>query len=362
MAIKKTNKKRFIGNRVIKTGIAVFLTSAICIYFDLPVIFAVITAIVSIEPTTSDSIRKGIIRFPASAIGAGLATTSYYFLGETALTYTIAAFLTIILCQKFKLQEGTLVAALTAVAMIPELHDHVFISFLLRLGTTTIGLTVSSLVNAFILPVNYLSEIRSRNNQHVLELKKAVQAEIRNLLFAKKERKSINETSSYDVLRNKVSRTEYLIRSQRREMRFHRFKMGNYRRFHLYKQTTNFIQRAVLHLGNLHYLSSTLPLTNYEKELLVRADRIVGTTLKDTEAPLNDEYFKFIDELDNHLRSNFTRAHPVNVYSHDHHHLTEKSSLFYELVAFFDLVEDLHYHLNKRVTKRYWGNEQSRST
>ncbi|WP_347568885.1 aromatic acid exporter family protein [Evansella sp. AB-P1] len=43
------NPKRFIGERVLKTGIAVFITAGICLAYDLPAIFAVITAIVTID-------------------------------------------------------------------------------------------------------------------------------------------------------------------------------------------------------------------------------------------------------------------------------------------------------------------------
>ena len=43
--------------------------------------FAVITAIVTIEPTAEDSIKKAFIRFPASAIGAAFAVLFTYFFG-----------------------------------------------------------------------------------------------------------------------------------------------------------------------------------------------------------------------------------------------------------------------------------------
>ncbi|MEH7584490.1 aromatic acid exporter family protein, partial [Priestia megaterium] len=68
--VKKFN---FLGGRIIKTGIAVFLTALICQAIGWPYMLAVITAIVTIEPTAADSIKKAFIRFPASAIGAAFA-------------------------------------------------------------------------------------------------------------------------------------------------------------------------------------------------------------------------------------------------------------------------------------------------
>lgn len=35
---------KFIGPRVLKTGIAVFITALVCIKLNMPIIFAVITA------------------------------------------------------------------------------------------------------------------------------------------------------------------------------------------------------------------------------------------------------------------------------------------------------------------------------
>ena len=68
--------KKFLGgNRVIKTGVAVLLTAWICDLLEWPAVFAVITAIVTIEPTVSDSIKKGIVRFPVSAIDSAYAVT-----------------------------------------------------------------------------------------------------------------------------------------------------------------------------------------------------------------------------------------------------------------------------------------------
>ncbi len=77
--MNQVRKWNIIGGRVIKTGIAVFLTVLVCEFFNIPTIFAVITAIVTIEPTATDSIKKGLIRFPASTIGSAYAMTFTFF-------------------------------------------------------------------------------------------------------------------------------------------------------------------------------------------------------------------------------------------------------------------------------------------
>lgn len=47
--MNQDRKWNIVGGRVIKTGIAVFLTVLVCEFFNIPTIFAVITAIVTID-------------------------------------------------------------------------------------------------------------------------------------------------------------------------------------------------------------------------------------------------------------------------------------------------------------------------
>src|SRR5690625_5540174 len=123
---------RFPGNRIVKTAVAVLLTALICQALGWPPVFAVITAIVTLEPTVSDSIKKGLVRFPASAIGSFFAVLFISLFGNSAITYTLAATLTIIVCYRLKLHAGLLVATITAVAMIEVVYDHFVMSFLVR--------------------------------------------------------------------------------------------------------------------------------------------------------------------------------------------------------------------------------------
>ncbi|WP_416150501.1 FUSC family protein [Salipaludibacillus sp. HK11] len=341
----KLRKNTLIGSRILKTGIAVFITSMICLAFDLPAIFAVITAIVTIEPTTHDSIRKGLVRFPASAIGAALAAGSVYFLGESPLTYTIAATCTIILCQKFKLYEGTLVATLTSVAMIPDLQNYLLLSFLIRLGTTSIGITVSTLVNVLILPADYLDNIELRNQQHIEQIKKTLNESFQRLTSIRDHH--YKNMGTYENLKRNIATTDQLLQFQRKELRYHRFKIKKYRRFSIEKQTTQFLHRAVLHFGNLQYLPKNLSFTEYEQILLKRAESEFGLLLTHLDLPIRDSYFQFIDELNNHLRYEFSRSRPSAVHNQVEydHQLSGKVILFYELLAIHDLLEDLHHHV-----------------
>src|SRR5690606_40531538 len=121
-------------------GIAIFLTATICLWLDWPPVFAVITAIVTIEPTVSDSIKKGLVRFPASAIGSAFAVFFITLFGNSPITYTLAAVATLLVCSRLKLHSGLLVATLKAVDMVVVIHDHFLISLFISLGKTTVSI------------------------------------------------------------------------------------------------------------------------------------------------------------------------------------------------------------------------------
>ena len=63
-------------------------------------IFAILTAIVTIEPTAKASIKKGYKRLPATVIGALFAVVFTYIFGDQSpLSYALA--FTILVCTKF---------------------------------------------------------------------------------------------------------------------------------------------------------------------------------------------------------------------------------------------------------------------
>src|SRR5690625_7888859 len=94
----------FLGVRVIKTGVAIFFTALICQLLGWPPVFAVITAIVTLEPTVSDSFKKGLIRFTASAIGSAYAVLFIALFGYYLISYTLSVIISFVMCYIFKFQ------------------------------------------------------------------------------------------------------------------------------------------------------------------------------------------------------------------------------------------------------------------
>ncbi|MDG5473268.1 aromatic acid exporter family protein [Jeotgalibacillus sp. ET6] len=242
-------KNRFIGGRIVKTGVAVFITAFICQLLNLPVMFAVITAIVTIEPTAADSIRKGMIRFPASAIGGAVAMLTAFLLGDIAITYAIAAVVTIWLCHKLRLEAGMLVAALTAVAMIPGAEDHFMLTFITRLGTTLIGLFTSTLVNFVLLPPKYEKQITQQSNESQHEFTAIFQQRIEELLNGKVRSRHLEGTA--ERLRHKLDRIETLCKFQLEEWHYHKYKREEMRKVHFHQKKIYLLKQLTYHLTNL---------------------------------------------------------------------------------------------------------------
>ncbi|SNZ15814.1 Aromatic acid exporter family member 1 [Terribacillus aidingensis] len=215
-------KKPIIGNRVIKTGIAVFFTALLCEFVHITPAFAVVAAIVTIEPTIHASIQKGIIRLPASMIGAAFSVLSIYLFGASPLTYTAAAFLTIVVCYKLKLHAGLIVATITAVAMIDVTHVSLWADFLARLGGSVIGIVISTIVNMVILPPDYLKKSRQQLEVVITHTNKLLNDFIDIRIKQTEGSHPVHVlTKSFQKLTEERLRLEQYIQQQQSEMRYH---------------------------------------------------------------------------------------------------------------------------------------------
>ena len=337
MKITPFKSKSFIGRRIIKTAIAVMITTAICLLLGLPAEFAAIAAIVTIEPTASDSIRKGLIRLPASAIGAAFAVAFVALWGVSALSFTLAAISTIYVCKKLKLDAGILVATLTAVAMIPDIEPNLLLAFLSRLATTSIGLIVSSLVNFFILPPKFLPLIKGSLRPNFL-LASQVLMETTEKILNGNIRRVIGTSENYNKLRSSVERLNEISLFQEKEWKYHKISVSEYRNHYKLKQIIMIMQKIVLHLGNLQFVNEKAFFSEKEKELLRNLACSISTMLNKPEQGNLASYFDIVCELDNVLKE---EAQKINDTKEYYHHFTSKRIVLFELLSLHDCIEEL---------------------
>ncbi|WP_223703546.1 aromatic acid exporter family protein [Sutcliffiella deserti] len=333
--------KHFIGGRILKTGIAVFITAVICEWLGWPAMFAAIAAIVTIEPTAANSIKKAFIRFPASAIGALYAILFYAGLGDNPLTYALVAFATIVTCHKLHLDDGILVATLTGVAMISTVQDHYVSSFFVRLGSTSIGLTVSTLVNLFVLKPNYSPTILKKLHDLLEETGGLIERRGLEIIKVKSDTNSQQTRIVFHKLVRNVDRIEELCRYQREEWKYHKMNRQEMRLFHYESKKLKILKQLTYHVGNLIFFP------NHKITIEDNSATLISSTIRSMNAILHSKEYKMDNkhhDLVDKVFDQFWYAKPkLTTPSEQHHHhlLSPETMLFYELMAINDLLEEL---------------------
>lgn len=272
----------FMGGRIVKTGIAVFVTTIICHMLNWPATFAVITAIVTIEPTASESIKKAFVRFPASAIGAAYAMLFTFSFNDSAFTYAFVTLSTIITCHKLKLHHGILVATLTGAAMITTVHDHYVASFFMRLGATLIGLIVSSLVNVFVMPPKYSIPIKEGIQKLYEQAGTILEKRGNELLHIQTIDKELKK--EYQRLIMDINKIENLCNYEKAEWKYHRVPRKDIRNYRDEYKRLNILRRLVHHMGILIYLPlSNVQIEKNKTDLIVDTIQLIQKVLHDAE-------------------------------------------------------------------------------
>ncbi|SDH63428.1 Uncharacterized membrane protein YgaE, UPF0421/DUF939 family [Alteribacillus persepolensis] len=338
--------KRFhvAGSRVIKTGIAIFITAWLCEWLGWPPVFAVITAIVTIEPTVSDSIKKGFIRFPASAIGSFYAVLFISFFDHSPLTYTLAAVCTITTCVKLRLHAGLLVATLTAVAMVEVIHSNYIISFFIRLGTTTIGLIVSTAVNMFLFPPDYTKNIVENINSMAQKTGKTVENVFRYVLEARdREAKDNPGEEMMEQLHKAFHQTETLIQFQKDEAKYHPLTGREKRLFELVQDQLTRLRMIHYHVDNIVKIPmETLSWSAEERSTVMGAVLKLAAELQSDSAYDRSLHQKQLS----HLMELFWEGNEEITKNSDQHptHFPPELIILYELLAIYEQVEAFYEH------------------
>ncbi|MGG3562659.1 aromatic acid exporter family protein [Neobacillus rhizosphaerae] len=337
MGLLKRNK--FVGGRIVKTGIAVLLTSVICYLLKWPEMFAVITAIVTIEPTVHDSIKKAFIRFPASAIGAAYSVLFTFALGDTPFTYTLVALGTIITCNALRLHDGIVVATLTGVAMISTVHDQYVVSFLVRLGTTTTGLIVSSLVNLLVIRPDYSENIIINIQQLFNEVGSFLEKRGQEILSYQPLHKET--TLQFRKLEKDIETIETLCKYQKEEWRYHPFTRDQVRIFHYEYKKLMALHQLIYHLGNLKALSANkLSLTEENRQVILATIDSLKAILCHQPFGIPDSHHKLVKELVKQFRDAQMEQKEQNG-EQDHHIIQPEIVLLYELLAINDVLDEI---------------------
>lgn len=270
--------KHLIGARTIKTGIAIFLTAVFCMALDLTPIYAILTAVVTIEPTAKASLIKGYRRLPATVIGAGFAVLFTYLFGDQSpFTYALSATFTILFCTKLKLQVGTNVAVLTSLAMIPGIHDAYIFNFLSRTLTAIIGLVTSGLINFMVFPPKYYGQVEEKLSKTDALMYKLFYNRCQELILSRLQ--SDKSEKAYKNIFNLNNQVETLISYQRDELSYHKKKECDWKLLNQLTKRAYTNRLFITHLSNIIYLpkNTRVNFSGDEKMALLK----ISSSIKD---------------------------------------------------------------------------------
>ncbi|NGP46498.1 hypothetical protein G4V62_16665 [Bacillaceae bacterium SIJ1] len=330
---------QFAGGRLLKTGLAVLLTALICDWIGWPPMFAVITAIVTIEPTASDSIQKALVRFPASVLGAGYAMICGFIFHEHPLAYALTAMATIYTCYKLKLYSGTLVATLTGVAMVSTVHDDYLFSFFIRMGTTGIGLIVSSLVNVFVMPPDYGVPIW----QQLINIRKRASLLLRMKAGEETENGPHQMKETFQQMLRDIEKTDTFCAYQKKEWKFHRFRRGQVRDFHYEQKLLELLRQFSYHLGHMIYLADQMDDENDTMSLERKMMKALADELDDKPLGNEAQQLQIIQELATHFKEQTRGMNVADGYGPGEVFFSPQTSYAYELLSMVDLMEEIQY-------------------
>lgn len=245
--------KNIIGARTLKTGLATFLTALFCMLLNLNPIFAILTTVVTIEPTAKASIKKGYKRLPATVIGALLAVIFTYLFGDQSpLSYALSTMFTILICTRLNLHAGTTVATLTAVAMIPGIHDAYIFNFFSRLLTAFIGLSTAALVNFIILPPKYYNQLDQLIKETESKMYSLYSNRMQQLLLS--QFKSEQSNQQLNQLLDASKKIETLINYQNDELAYHKNDKQEWIKLKKLQTLAQTDRLFISHLSNIIYL------------------------------------------------------------------------------------------------------------
>lgn len=150
-----------IGPRVWKTGLAVALTFWLTQFFEVEYSFlAVIAAIISVQPTISDSLKKGWERILATAVGVVIALSMLIIFDASSLSMGVSVIIGILVCKYFKWYESIVLTSITIVILMSGYHEDQLLNYALyRTGLPFLGIGIAIVINLLFSPPRHVHSL-----------------------------------------------------------------------------------------------------------------------------------------------------------------------------------------------------------
>jgi|GEM_PF-90252 len=187
-----------IGLRTIKTGIAVSLSMLLAKVFDIEYpFFAIVAALIAIQPTVSDSWRVGANRILGTLIGAIVGVLFISAFPANFIFLGIGIIILIMIMNRLGWNEAINIAAVVLVAIFLNAGGDNINYALHRIFDTFLGISIAVAVNYLVYPPTYDKKILT-NIKDVSSSILTINLDIINLITE-------NEGISAELLEEKLS-------------------------------------------------------------------------------------------------------------------------------------------------------------
>lgn len=151
----------FFGARIIKTGLAVFISLAAFHWVGSQhATFAAVAAIMAVQPSISRARTVFMQQLLGNLIGGTVAAIVGLWLGSSPLGMALGVVLSLGICSRFGLTESASLAVI-AVLYIMDRPDGGFLSYTaVRVAVIAVGMLIGYLINRYVKPPNFSARVR----------------------------------------------------------------------------------------------------------------------------------------------------------------------------------------------------------
>lgn len=205
-----------IGLRTVKTGIAVGITMLVSRIFNIDhPFFAMVAALIAMQPTVSDSWHTGANRMLGTFIGALVGVIFIMISPPNFIMISLGIILLIHIMNRLGWNEAISIASVVFIAIYLNYKDGYTTYALSRLFDTFIGISIALIVNYLIYPPTYDKKLLQEVNQVLEDIWIDVFNSFNILIGENVKPEAVKKT--FDLIEEELDRSEKLLKLQAKE-------------------------------------------------------------------------------------------------------------------------------------------------
>jgi hypothetical protein len=151
----------FLGARILKTGVAVFIALG-AFHWVSPSYgtFAAVAAVVAVQPAVARAKQVFVEQFIANLMAGAVGVIIGLWLGKSAFAMAGAVVIVLGLCTQFRLTDAAGLAVVAVLFIMDRPPEELLLYTVARIATIAGGMLIGTLVNQLIRPPNVLGRLR----------------------------------------------------------------------------------------------------------------------------------------------------------------------------------------------------------